>query len=1135
MVQTCTRCSRPNPPEAAYCYFDGNLLHGHANGGPVQPGLQQFPTPFAFPSGLTCRNFDQLALACQQNWTAARGLMKQGVLEKFFGGLGRMDLAFAARTSANFPDLDRGLDQLLAKLPSRALAAPKLTVRPPLIDLGTVAPGRDQRFELRVANEGMRLLYGSVTSDCKWLVLGDGPGNPQKLFQCGGDTAVAVRVRGDQLRAGNKQQEGHLVVETNGGTLTVAVRAMVPVKPLGEGILAGSVSPRQVAEKAKANPKEAAALFEKGVVAQWYKDNGWSYPVQGPAASGVSAVQQFFEALGLTKPPRVELGEPSISLRGRGGECLEHRLQVRTQEKKPVYAHARSDQPWLAVGRTQFNGPVAIIPLQVQQVPDRPGEVLQARVVVLANGNQRFVVPVSLAVAGSGRSPLAPATLAATATAGSAAAPAGGRGDFAGLSLAEDGEPGSYRHSRRQQGRGRHLLPLLLLLLLLSGLTAYDFNYGPARQTAVAVRDEPPEERKVTKTLPGVPAVPVGPVKVDIQDEPEERGPEAQQPVKVAIQDEPEEGGAPVDAGPAVPIDPTPLVDYEYDLTNMRVGITALKVKDKAGGFAEKQLTFRKDGSTSNTRIKVDGEEYNLGPGSGSEAAGGIWEERAKEQPDDPKGLFRKRTVSVFKRRKFTITQTVEIVPSKQPVEIAPGVRKRQMDTVLVRYLIENNDKNAHRLGLRVMVDTLIGDNDGVPFTVPDLSGMVSTHADFNDAARAGKQIPDFVQALEQPDLQNPGTVAHMTLKLGGRMEPPNRVSLTHWPSSTAPWEVPLADIKDDSSVVIYWNEQLMEPNERREFGYAYGLGGVTSTEGAGKLGITLGGSFEPGQIFTVTTYVTNPISGQKLTLTLPEGLEVQGDARVPVPAGKGSPPTSIVTWKAKVLKTGEFRIRVDSSTGISQSKTITITPSTGGRFTLTLDGAIEPGKVFDVRATVTDPVPGQTLTLNVPPALERVGGKEVEPVPQPPGDNKAATSTVTWKVKVREAGKHAVRVVSSTGLVQTKTLTIDSEPGRFVIELAGDIDKGKDFTVLARVTNPLPGQRLTLHLPDKLKLQEGDATQAVPSTPPGMRDATTTVTWRVRVLDYGQLRVRIQSSTGVSRAKTITLSGPGTGQIFGK
>src|SRR5205823_2814137 len=102
---------------------------------------------------------------------------------------------------------------------------------------------------LHLTNGGMRLLYGTVTSDCKWLLLGDGPGSAEKLFQCGTDTTLPVQVRGDRLRAASKPLTGRLTVESSGGSVTVEVRALVPVKPFPDGVLAGCVSPRQVAEK----------------------------------------------------------------------------------------------------------------------------------------------------------------------------------------------------------------------------------------------------------------------------------------------------------------------------------------------------------------------------------------------------------------------------------------------------------------------------------------------------------------------------------------------------------------------------------------------------------------------------------------------------------------------------------------------------------------------------------------------------------------------------------------------------------------------------------------------------------------------------------------------------------------------
>src|SRR5262249_55413032 len=110
------------------------------------------------------------------------------------------------------------------------------------------------------------------------------------------------------------------------------------------------------------------------------------------------AVQQFFEALGLARPPKVEISDKEISFHGRTGETLQHRLVVQTAEKRPVYAHATSDQPWLVVGPTQFGGASATVPRSIGPVPYRPGEVLSARLTVTANGNQRFVVPVRLSV-----------------------------------------------------------------------------------------------------------------------------------------------------------------------------------------------------------------------------------------------------------------------------------------------------------------------------------------------------------------------------------------------------------------------------------------------------------------------------------------------------------------------------------------------------------------------------------------------------------------------------------------------------------------------------------------------------------------------------------------------------------------
>ena len=290
----------------------------------------------------------------------------RGHLEMFLGAVGRLDLAAVARETARLPDPDRGLDQLLGQLPGDALTPAKLVVKTPVFDLGPLAIGAQRRFVLTLANSGTRLLYGSIVFvETPWLVFGQSPESTQKVFQFGAiadkiwaDAAtlallsdkvfqfmdradVPIEVAGIRLRAGLKPLEGQIVIESNGGTASVPVRAAVPPIPFPEGVLKGALTPRQVAEKAKAAPKEASAFFENRAVANWYRSNGWYYPVRGPSASGLGAVQQFFEALCLTRPPKVTLSVLALELKGRPGQMIAYTLRVQTEENRPVYRRRR--------------------------------------------------------------------------------------------------------------------------------------------------------------------------------------------------------------------------------------------------------------------------------------------------------------------------------------------------------------------------------------------------------------------------------------------------------------------------------------------------------------------------------------------------------------------------------------------------------------------------------------------------------------------------------------------------------------------------------------------------------------------------------------------------------------------------
>jgi len=105
-IMVCSRCGHVNPPGAMYCHFDGLALGGETNGtGRLDSGSVLFLSPFIFPSGRTCRNFNELILAAEDNWHEAQGLLQDGFIGGFLGAIGRGDLARLAgqaRTATGF-------------------------------------------------------------------------------------------------------------------------------------------------------------------------------------------------------------------------------------------------------------------------------------------------------------------------------------------------------------------------------------------------------------------------------------------------------------------------------------------------------------------------------------------------------------------------------------------------------------------------------------------------------------------------------------------------------------------------------------------------------------------------------------------------------------------------------------------------------------------------------------------------------------------------------------------------------------------------------------------------------------------------------------------------------------------------
>src|SRR5205823_1773381 len=108
-----------------------------------------------------------------------------------------------------------------------------------------------------------------------------------------------------------------------------------------------------------------------------------------------------------------------------------------------------------------------------------------------------------------------------------------------------------------------------------------------------------------------------------------------------------------------------------------------------------------------------------------------------------------------------------------------------------------------------------------------------------------------------------------------------------------------------DSAVTLYWDEEPLAPGAKRELGFTYGLGQVASSEGQGKLLLTLPNHIPRDSEFTLTALVRTPAAGEKLTLTLPPDqgftlLSGSPEQVVPPVPASATRLISPVTWRIK-------------------------------------------------------------------------------------------------------------------------------------------------------------------------------------------------------------------------------------------
>lgn len=138
-------------------------------------------------------------------------------------------------------------------------------------------------------------------------------------------------------------------------------------------------------------------------------------------------------------------------------------------------------------------------------------------------------------------------------------------------------------------------------------------------------------------------------------------------------------------------------------------------------------------------------------------------------------------------------------------------------DVVQIKYVVKNTTDSSQDVGLRIMMDTMLGSNDAAPFRVNGKN--VTTETEY-----VGNSIPQIWQAFDT--ITNPGVVSQGTFYKSGDLKP-DKVQFTNWGHvANTLWNYAIQNgySNGDSAVSITWNKSALESGETREYVTYYGL-----------------------------------------------------------------------------------------------------------------------------------------------------------------------------------------------------------------------------------------------------------------------------------------------------------------------
>lgn len=273
---------------------------------------------------------------------------------------------------------------------------------------------------------------------------------------------------------------------------------------------------------------------------------------------------------------------------------------------------------------------------------------------------------------------------------------------------------------------------------------------------------------------------------------------------------------------------------------------------------------------TSYTTVRIDGENFVFGAQTRKRAGKGA---RFGTEILPPTKKDNEIIETIYSYKDF--------INVKQQLTFTRSPSTKMKDTALIKYIINNLDDKPHNVGLRIVIDTMIGTNDAAPFRLLDRAIITETQI-------VGDEIPDFYQAFDS--LIDPKVIAQGNLR-GGGITPPEKIIFSNWGTlADNLWEFPYEEGRNfmrageeeyDTAVALYWYEKILNPNEELIISTSYGLGGITTAAGKLSIGITAPAEISPSKKrgFLIVAYIENTggfdAKDVKLQLILPNGINL--------------------------------------------------------------------------------------------------------------------------------------------------------------------------------------------------------------------------------------------------------------------